>query len=522
MTPGGTRWTRAARAAVLAVGTLLLARGITAPFLGWHELNSAMYSLFARNHVEYGLACTKLYCTWGDAATPPAVPERYLNHPPLIALWTAVPLAVFGDHEWAARLVPIAASLGSVALLMRIVGRLGGPLLGTLAGFFFATLPLTVYFGRMVDHVAPVQFFTLLMLDGYLEWAGVYPGDGRPRRGTWRYAVGAALGIGTGWGAVLPATLLFAWHALRVAGGRGEARLLATLAAVPAASLAAVVLHILAGCGWDVGMLLALFLGHGVGGEGGAQPWPAWAAVQWVHLVRNFTLPGVVAALGATAALATALVPSGPDPRRGRFPLRGELAAAVGLTGLHGLLYVLLFKNAAWHHDYWQFFLGPFVAVSLAAFTSLAREATAARAPRLAGVVVVLLLVLPLPWLATSLAFYAAQRQPGAEYAEALGRLRDLVPRRVPAWTSRRPRVASETLGGYTRSWPNPVVAYYADRPLLYTRDAAEVEANRPGCAAYLLTPSRQPWALDLDRELARSHERLPAGGGHVIFLLRR
>jgi 4-amino-4-deoxy-L-arabinose transferase-like glycosyltransferase len=522
MTPVGPRWPGAARTAVLVVSALLLARGVTAPFLGWHDLNSAMYSQFARNHVQYGLAYTKLYCTWGDTATPPATPERYLNHPPLIALWTAVPLAVFGDHEWAARLVPIAASLGSVALLMRIVGRLGGPLLGALAGFFFATLPLTVYFGRMIDHVAPVQFFTLFMLDGYLEWARVYPGEGRPRLGALRYATGAVLGIGTGWGAVLPAALLCAWHALRVARGRGEVRTLAGLVAAPAASLAAVVLHILAGCGFDLGMLRDLFLGHGLGGEGGAQPWPAWIAAQWVHFVRNFTLPGALAALCSATVLVTALGPSRPDPLRARFPLRGDLAVAVGLTGLHGVLYVLLLTNAAWHHDYWQFFLGPFVAASLAAFAATAGEATAARAPRLAGVALAALLLLPLPWLATSLAFYARQRQPNADYAEALIRLRELVPPRVPAWTSRRPRTASETLGGYTRSWPNPVVAYYADRPLLYSRDAAEVEANRPGCGAYLLTPNRQPWARELDAALARSHERLPAGGGHVIFLLRR
>jgi hypothetical protein len=130
------------------------------------------------------------------------------------------------------------------------------------------------------------------------------------------------------------------------------------------------------------------------------------------------------------------------------------------------------------------------------------------------------LLLLPLPWLARSLAFYAAQRQPNADYAEALLRLRELVPRRVPVWTSHRPRTASETLGGYTQSWRNAVIAYYADRPLLFTRDAAEVEANRPGCAAYLLAPNPQAWARDLDKALARFHERLPAGGGHVVFLL--
>ncbi|HSB61893.1 MAG TPA: glycosyltransferase family 39 protein, partial [Vicinamibacteria bacterium] len=169
---------RLARAAVLALSALLLCRGITEPFNGWHEFNSAMYSVFARNHIEYGLGYTALYCTWGETAAAPDPPQRYLNHPPLIALWTAVPLYLLGDHEWSARLVPIAATLGSTWLLMTILSRLGGPLLGALAGFFFATLPLTVYFGRMIDHVAPVQLFSRLMVHGYLGWSGAY-GPGR-------------------------------------------------------------------------------------------------------------------------------------------------------------------------------------------------------------------------------------------------------------------------------------------------------------------------------------------------------
>jgi hypothetical protein len=43
---------RFAGPAVLALSVLLLCRGIAAPFNGWHDLNSAMYAQFARNHVQ--------------------------------------------------------------------------------------------------------------------------------------------------------------------------------------------------------------------------------------------------------------------------------------------------------------------------------------------------------------------------------------------------------------------------------------------------------------------------------------
>jgi hypothetical protein len=66
------------------------------------------------------------------------------------------------------------------------------------------------------------------------------------------------------------------------------------------------------------------------------------------------------------------------------------------------------------------------------------------------------------------------------------------------------------------------MVAYYADRPLLYSRDAREVEENRPGCAAYLLTRRDTPWARDLEAALSGSYPAVPVGPDHVIFLLAK
>ena len=509
-----------ARGTVLATSVLLLCRGITSPFLGWHELNSAMYAQFARNHLQYGLGYTALFCTWGDTAAPPPVPDRYLNHPPLIALWTAVPLALLGDHEWTARLTPIAATLGSVFLLGTILSRLGSPLLGLLGSFSFATLPLTLYFGRMIDHVAPVQFFTLLMLHGYLEWEGLYPGPPRPRRGVSCFVAGAVLGIGTGWAAVIPAALLWAWHRSRAARGSAERRRLLWLAGVPAAALAAVLLHILAGSGFKLLMLPELLLDRTVEGQGGAQPWSAWLSLQWVYFTRNFTLPGAIAALALLLVTRRAL-PGAPRVASA-LALDGDLGTVIGLTGLHGLLYVVLFKNQSWFHDYWQFFLGPFVATGLAGLALGARAALLPRAPRLAPVAAGALLLLPLPFAARSLAFYASWPAPHAEHVRALRRLGELVPKRAPVWTSVRWRTGSETFGGWTSRWPHPVIEYYANRPLLYTRDTEEVKANRPGCAAYLLVRGRKAWSHDLEATLARSYEGIPVGPDHEIFLLPR
>jgi 4-amino-4-deoxy-L-arabinose transferase-like glycosyltransferase len=505
---------------VLLLAALLLTRGLTARFNGWHDHNSAMYGQFARNHVEYGLRATALYCTWGDTLAPPAPPQRYVNHPPLIALWVAVPLVLLGDHEWAARLVPIAASLGSACLTMVILGRLAGNLVGVLAGFFFSTLPLTAYFGRMIDHVAPAQFFSLLMLHGYLEWTATYPGRCRRARGASLYAAAAVLGIGTAWACVLAALLIGTWHAVRVVRRAGEARILIGLAAAPALGLAAVLLHILAATGWDLGMLGQLARSRSVGGVGGGQPWSAWLGTQARTAVRNFTLPGVAAALASVLVWAARSLRGGRNAVLPGFALRGDAAVASGLLGLQGALYLLLFKNAAWFHDYWQFFLGPFVAASMAAVALALRDVAAAAAPRAGRALLVLLLVVPLPGLAATLRHYASAALIDPEHVEALAALEPLLPRRAPAWTSRPVQATSETLSGHTNTWPHPTVAYYAHRPLHFSRDEREIIANSPGCAAYVLRRDGRAWSRDLEQALAARYRVVRVGERHTIFLL--
>ena len=506
-----------ARAVVLAVAVLLLCRDLTAPFNGWHSLNDALHAHFARNHIHYGLRYTALYNTWGDTLAPPAQPERYLNHPPLLALATSLSFLVFGEHEWSARLVPILATLGSTALLMTILARLGSPLLGVLSGLLFATLPLTVYFGRMLNHEAPVQMLSLLMVHGYLQWSGASSPARSPRRGAAAYAAGAVLGIGTGWAAVLAAALVWAWHARRVVRGSGRPSLLVWLAAIPGITLVAVVLHLLAGSGWDAATLADLLARRSFTGEGGRQSWAAWAALQWAYLGRNFTWPGVVAALAVATRL---LRPEQAADGSSRSRLAVGIGEVVLFCGLQGMVWTVAFKNQSWFHDYWQFFLAPYVALSMASCVLLLRRQAARASQGLAGATTLLLVLLPMPFAARCLDFYPKHQLVDPDYLQALTDLRRLTPERAPVWTSHRVRESTEAFGPAVRRWPDPVVAYYADRPLLFSRDPAEVLANAPHCAAYLLRRSDQPWASAIDAVLSRAFRSVVVGDHHVVFLL--
>ena len=77
-----------------------------------------------------------------------------------------------------------------------------------------------------------------------------------------------------------------------------------------------------------------------------------------------------------------------------------------------------------------------------------------------------------------------------------------------------------EVVGGHINLKANATEVYYADRPLHFSRDAEEVQANRPRCAAYLLGVRNQVWAREIAEALSRSHEMVPVGDHHLIFLL--
>ena len=508
------------RVLILGLGLVLLSDKLTSPFMGHREWNSAEFCIFARNHIAYGLGYTKLYCTWGNSRTPPVEPWRYLNHPPLIAAWVALPMLLFGDHEWAARLVPIAATLGSAWLLMILVGRLHSPGLGVLTGLFYVTLPATAYFGRMVDHHPLAQFFSLLMLHGYLLWIGLY--DGRPRRaGLTCYALGALLGIGTAWVVAILAGLIWLWNLLRARHDRVARRLVPWLAAIPALGLLAVVLHILGGCAWNWQMLAALLSSRTVGANAGAGAFTGqeWLQQNWTYVLSNFTLCAAVA-----AALYLLLAPSilwlaGPSSPWRRIVPSATALTPVLLLLLQGLLWVVAFPNQSWMHDYWQYLLGPFVALSLASVVLAAATLLARLTPSLAGLAA-LLGVSFMPAFARGREYLYRSVAGPADTIEAFIRLAELVPARAPALVSVAYPEPSERFAEHTNRWRQPQIEYYARRPLILATRLDEIVQNPSGCAAYVLALDGDPRVRALRDGLAARYEAVPVRNHHVIFLL--
>src|SRR5262245_28362411 len=150
--------------ALLCLYAASLVRDIDAPWGGMHDWNGAFYSYLARNMLRYPIEVTRLLPTVEMGVTPPAAAEavRYSTHPPGLVWLLTGAFAVFGVHEWAARLVPIACSLASLWLLMRITASTQGRPVAALAGVLYAVMPMAAFFGRMVDQEAVCLFFMLL------------------------------------------------------------------------------------------------------------------------------------------------------------------------------------------------------------------------------------------------------------------------------------------------------------------------------------------------------------------------
>jgi hypothetical protein len=477
----------------------------------------------------------------------------------LIAVWTAGAFAVLGEHEWAARAVPIAATLGAAALLMMMVSRLASAGVGVLAGVFYVSWPVMAYFGRMLDHVALVQFFSLLMVHGYSQWSGGY-GKSRAAGATW-YVVGVVLGIGSGWGAVFAAGLVLGMEvAKRVRGRREDEEMerrrdgekerggigrdapdhplapslplplirfamlcpLWALVVTPGLALAVVLVHILWGFDWDFGALQDLFWSRTKVGDSGLD-WGWWLKGQWEFWLGNYTWAGAVAVVGWVMAVGWARW--GGERARGLVDAAfgGKLARGVfALLGIHGLLYVLAFRGPASHHEYWQMFAAPFVAVAMASVIALVYATLARRRARAAALVAVVLLVAPMPgFMFGRDEYYTAVSQAMPErYIEPYRRLADMVPPGSPAMISRTWPWSEEKFGRQTNVWGVAQILYYADRPLITTRNLDEVLANAGRCSAYVLECEDDPDLQRLNDVLAARFRSVGVGNHHVIFLL--
>jgi hypothetical protein len=323
-----------AAALLLAVYAAGLSRDINEPWNGLHDWNGAFYSQLSRNFLRYpwsahhGLPLVAV----GEVA-PPRQRSIYPTHPPGLVWILAIPFALVGESEWIARATAIAASLLAMALLMAAVARSRGWPLALLTGFAYAILPMTVYYGRMVNHE---PYCLALMLAGAAAWDSLLRSGGRsiPALGTvsklvepanrrFAPAIGRCHnGIFTthtgvlrwslaAWAAATVACIWIDWPGVIFAAlcgvdalrryRNGQLRGVQPVAAFAGVGIAAVGLLaylVYAGMGGRWGDLWAVFTARS-----GAEA-PQGAATGWQQTAENLTIPvAALILLGAIACL---------------------------------------------------------------------------------------------------------------------------------------------------------------------------------------------------------------------------
>jgi hypothetical protein len=177
-------------------------RGMLALCAIANMVGSWSYGLLDDNEGLYAAIAREMLIR-GDWIVPHLNGVPYLEKPPLLYWAVAFSLRLFGDHEWAIRIVPWAFHVGTAALTSRLAFRLGGRRAGRLAALIFLSSAGVAMIDRTLLFDVPMTFFLTAALAAWQRWDE----EGRP--GALRWAA-AALAL-----AVLSKGLV----ALALAGG---------------------------------------------------------------------------------------------------------------------------------------------------------------------------------------------------------------------------------------------------------------------------------------------------------------
>ncbi|HEX8727038.1 MAG TPA: glycosyltransferase family 39 protein, partial [Ktedonobacterales bacterium] len=354
---------------VFALAVFLLTININVPWQASHEDNGLVFESAAINHIRFGLGYTKGQDYFdisvivpvitptdtrpqgvSDAQefqyflTGPAHPVLYGDHPALLGLTIAGSLLLFGFHFWAVRLVPIVFTLLALLLFYRLMTLLFNVRIATFASLLFSTFPIAAFYGRDVAHEAPTLCCELGMALCYVLWR-------RSGRNGWLLGVAGcvALGGAYGWPMLFFAWILFALDAL--VRRRVHWRLALATAALSTVVFTLVLVQIAWVSGWSLSHLSSKLAERS--GSYGADS-GVFQAYYWLKYIlhHNFFDFGPWTML----ALPVALVFLWRQFRREGLSPRIQMIA---LFGLGGVTHILVFRDGAYVHDYWQFYLIP-------------------------------------------------------------------------------------------------------------------------------------------------------------------
>lgn len=157
---------------ILLFGIYLRAYHMDYPVVGYHNWKETHYLTEARNFARDGFFEHGFFVPANDYPTLEGDPSgAHADTFPITSILVAVFFKIFGTELWAARLIGVLFSLGTILMMFLVVRRLfKREDLAIISAFFTAILPLFVFFSHNVQLVNPGIFFMLTGAYFYLRW----------------------------------------------------------------------------------------------------------------------------------------------------------------------------------------------------------------------------------------------------------------------------------------------------------------------------------------------------------------
>jgi hypothetical protein len=325
---------------------------LNVPWVEEDNFYGALYSQAAHNNLRAGLPVTGgVPATLYFGPLPIPADAYYVHHPILMPMMVTGAVALFGEKESVAKLVPILCSIASALFLWFLVRDTIGRRAAALVVAFFAALPMELHYGDMVDFEPCLVMWMLAALVCLRLWT-VWEKKG--------CAVLAALccscAVWTDWpGYLFVLSLSVSFLFRKNARRPGFALLLVGIAAVSGILFLLDVRHANPEAWRDLWTAITMRFGSGVApGSSGAGQIASlhFTFTEWLRRIlqalgQDYLAPAWIFVLAGAICLA----------RNRKSPQFRWLGWAVMQMVAAGIPYMLLLRNWSFIHDFASFFV---------------------------------------------------------------------------------------------------------------------------------------------------------------------
>lgn len=153
---------------IFFLALFFIGQNLDKPFWGEHDWNGVRYGTIARNFLRQGVLDMKFAQVENSGPLENQNLKYYTHYPPLLPIVISLSYKLLGVNEFSTRIVPVIATSGSITLIFLIGSLLFETRVGIVASFISLLTPMTLYFGKNASHEPLTLFFILLSFYGYL------------------------------------------------------------------------------------------------------------------------------------------------------------------------------------------------------------------------------------------------------------------------------------------------------------------------------------------------------------------